>query len=460
MRLGARKTSVFVTITCIVMLSLAFASTASAYYYPLSQCSLSTSVNYSGAGYISPSGSNMLYYYGQTVYLQAYTYRGYVFDGWYLNGVYQGKLSTMAITMTQDYNVYAVFSQRTAILTITSNPVDGGTTTPSAGIWNYSLGSTATVKSYPANGNTFGGWYLDGTYQGLGSTITVTMDTDHQLSAFYSGGNSNPTPEPTATPQPVTPTPGLPVPSLSFYCTSSTSSTGFNVAISGALSNNGTGLSGAGIVLSYSATGGATWHDLAYVLTDDYGSFSAIWMPTASGNYLVRATWYSDGVYSTVSVTTNFAVAPFVEENKVFSVTSNSTVSSLLFDSSTEQLKFTVSGQSGTVGYVQVCIPKTLLPNSGDLQVFLDGQDVTYQVLSKGETWIITTEYHHSTHNVVMALPGATDLPSGGNSGSGSNSLGDIASISPLVTLPVIVVLLGVVIFLLVRRRPKKSEKP
>jgi hypothetical protein len=55
MRLGARKTTVFVTITCVVMLSLAFASTASAYYYPLSQCSLSTSVNYSGAGYITPS---------------------------------------------------------------------------------------------------------------------------------------------------------------------------------------------------------------------------------------------------------------------------------------------------------------------------------------------------------------------------------------------------------------------
>jgi uncharacterized repeat protein (TIGR02543 family) len=460
MRTGARRISVFVTITCIVMLSFAFASTASAYYYPLSQCSLSTSVNYSGAGYISPSGSNMLYYYGQTVYLQAYTYKGYVFDGWYLNGVYQGKLSTIMITMTQDYNVYAVFSQRTAILTITSNPVDGGTTTPSAGIWNYSLGSTSTVKAYPANGNTFDGWYLDGNYQGQGTTITVTMDSDHQLSAFFSGGNSNPTPEPTATPQPIIPTPGLPVPSLSFYCASSTSSSGFNVAISGALSNNGTGLSGAGIVLSYSATGGATWHDLAYVLTDDYGDFSAIWMPSASGNYMVRAVWYSDGVYSTVSVTTNFAVAPYTDAKEVFSVTSNSTVSSLLFDSSTEQLKFTVSGESGTVGYVQVCIPKAILPTPGDLKVFLDGQDVTYQVFSKGDTWIITTEYHHSTHSVVMALPGATDLPSGGNSYGGSNSLDDIASISPLVTLPVIVVLLGVVIFLLVRRRPKNSEKP
>ena len=86
----------------------------------------------------------------QTVTLRAYTYTGYVFDGWYLNGVYQGKLSTITLTMTQDYTLYAVFSQRTAILTVTSNPIDGGTTTPGSGIWNYSAGSTATVKAYPA----------------------------------------------------------------------------------------------------------------------------------------------------------------------------------------------------------------------------------------------------------------------------------------------------------------------
>jgi hypothetical protein len=45
-----------------------------------------------------------------------------VFDGWYLNGVYQGKLSTITLTMTQDYSLYAVFSQRTTILTIAANP--------------------------------------------------------------------------------------------------------------------------------------------------------------------------------------------------------------------------------------------------------------------------------------------------------------------------------------------------
>jgi hypothetical protein len=71
------------------------------------------------------------------------------------------------------------------------------------------------------------------------------------------------------------------------------------------------------------------------VITDDYGSFSAVWMPSASGNYVVRAVWYTDGVYSTVSNTVNFAVAADFEESQVFSVTTNSTISGLAFDSAT-----------------------------------------------------------------------------------------------------------------------------
>jgi hypothetical protein len=157
----------------------------------------------------------------------------------------------------------------------------------------------------------------------------------------------------------------------------------------------------------------------------------------------------TDGVYSTVSNTVNFAVAPDPEEKQVFSVTSNSTVSSLTFDSATSQLSFTVSGETGTSGYVQVCIAKTLLPNPGDLRVYLDGQDVTYQIFSKGDAWIVTTEYHHSTHSVVLYLSsdGSSASP---NSGS---SIFSPLEISPLVTLPIIVVLLGLVIFLLIKRK-------
>ena len=153
-----------------------------------------------------------------------------------------------------------------------------------------------------------------------------------------------------ATPTP-TPTPTLPSPSLSFDCISSTTYSGFNVQIQGTLTYDGTGISGAGIQISYSVTGGATWQDLAYVNTDNNGSFSVSWNPSASGNDVIRATWPGNDIYSSVSATVNFAVAPFNNQGQnIFSVTSNSTLTNLAFNSATDQLSFSVSGPSGTTG--------------------------------------------------------------------------------------------------------------
>ena len=104
MEVSARKISVLLLLMLLVGTSLSLVSTVSAQYYPLSQNTLNTIVNYPGAGYITPSGSG-LYYYGSTVTARVYTNAGYVFDGWYLNGVYQGKLATIPITMTQDYTL-------------------------------------------------------------------------------------------------------------------------------------------------------------------------------------------------------------------------------------------------------------------------------------------------------------------------------------------------------------------
>jgi len=94
-----------------------------------------------------------------------------------------------------------------------------------------------------------------------------------------------------------------------------------------------------------------------------------------------------------------------------------------------------VSGDSGTSGY-------------------LDGQDMTYQIFSKGDTWIVTTEYHHSTHSIVLAL--SSDRSSATSPNSGAPIFSPL-EISPLVTLPIIVVLLGIVIFLLIKRKNRTA---
>ena len=408
MNVNARKITCLFVLTFLI--SVSFTSIASAQTYPPypSWDTLTVTVNLSGAGTVTPGSGQ--YAYGSSIVATEQTNLGYSFNGWYLNGVYEGQLSSIPITMTQNYILAAVFSVQVVALTITANPANGGTIAPGTGIWNYTSSASVVVTESPNPGFTFSGWYLDGTYEGAGTGITVSMLMDHQLDAFFAGSSSTPTPQPTPivtptpTPQP-TPTSNLPSPALSFYCTSSTTFSGFNVVIQGSLAYNEVGLSGAGVLLSYSVTDGATWQNLAYVTTDDHGSFSCVWMPSVSGTYVVEATWPSDGVYSSVSTTVNFAVAPFDNQDQnIFSITSNSTLTSLAFDSTTDALSFTVSGPSGTIGYAQVCIPKSLMPDASTLTATVDGQTTPYATFSQGNVWLITIHYHHSTHAVVMSL--------------------------------------------------------
>jgi hypothetical protein len=244
----------------------------------------------------------------------------------------------------------------------------------------------------------------------------------------------------------------LPTPSLSFYCASSTTAAGFKVQIQGALMYDLIGLSGTGVAFSYSANGGATWHDLAYLITGDDGNFSAVWMPSASGNYVIRGVWLGDDAYSGTSSTVNFSVTPMETEAKVesvFSVSSNSTLSSLIFDSTKDEISFTVSGESGTAGYVQACIPKSLMPVVANLRVLLDGQEIPYSTLSDGDVWIVTIGYHHSTHTVVMGLNAQE------SSATGNSAFPIVEILIALVVVCLAIAIVSVTVLLRQRKRLK-----
>ena len=85
--------------------------------------------------------------------------------------------------------------------------------------------------------------------------------------------------------------PTLPTPTLVVSCTGSTSYSGFNVQIIGSLTFNGTGISEAPLLLSYSVTGGKSWIDLTLVNTGSDGSYLVAWMPSVTGNYLLKAVY-------------------------------------------------------------------------------------------------------------------------------------------------------------------------
>jgi hypothetical protein len=87
-----------------------------------------------------------------------------------------------------------------------------------------------------------------------------------------------------------------------------------------------------------------------------------------------------------------------------FLIISNSTITTLAFNSTSEILSFTVSGPSGTTGQTNITIAKTLIGNLSGVEVYLDGNQIDYVTASTEYAWTIQITYHHSAHQVVIAL--------------------------------------------------------
>jgi outer membrane protein assembly factor BamB len=197
--------------------------------------------------------------------------------------------------------------------------------------------------------------------------------------------------------------------SLTLSLNSETSLLGFKVVLSGALLGDGNPLEGASIVLSYSVSGGATWNDITSVPTSADGSYSAVWQPSATGTYLVRAIWTPYYPYEKGESERMLSVNTF-DEQTVFSVVSNSTLSALAFNSTSKELSFTVTGESGTTGFVDLTVAKSLIDNIADLSVHLDGASINYDATSTTDAWLLHFTYTHSTHNIAVNL-GAAENP-------------------------------------------------
>lgn len=187
-------------------------------------------------------------------------------------------------------------------------------------------------------------------------------------------------------------------------CDSSVVFVGFYVNVTGELMQIPTGaLPSATVILTYRVPGVSVWNLITSTLTKSDGTYSVIWSPSATGYYTINASWAGNDQYLGASDTIDLAVVPYKDEY-VFSVVSNSTLSSLTFDSTKGELSFTASGPSGTTGYINVTISKTLISNVADIKVYLDGEAITYTTISKDNSWLIHFTYQHSSHNVKLSL--------------------------------------------------------
>jgi hypothetical protein len=229
------------------------------------------------------------------------------------------------------------------------------------------------------------------------NNFAITGDTLRNFTLTTSGitpiPNSNP--EPTST---------LTSTLISITAEATTLQVGSTVNVNGRLTDqNGNALADKTVTLSYGLKSGSSWSQVGSGKTDASGEYSIQWVAGASGTFTLRAEWAGDTRYSGASNSTTLSFVPYQNE-QVFSVESNSTVTALAFNSTTLELSFTVEGVNGTSGYVKTTIAKTLIANPEDIKVYVDGEQSDYTVSSTSNSWILTFSYHHSEHQVTIEL--------------------------------------------------------
>jgi len=197
---------------------------------------------------------------------------------------------------------------------------------------------------------------------------------------------------------------------ISVFTSASSIAIGYKVSISGMLSDlEGKSIAGEKVLLSYMKQGLSTWVPITSVVTDSNGAYSFSWFPNATGNFTIAAEYTGNETYSSSRNFVSFSVQKYSDAG-LFYVESNSTVSALAFNSSINEVAFSVSGLSGTFGYIRFVISKTLIANVSELMVYIDDKPFSYSITEIADSWVIYFEYTHSTHDIRIVPSKAENL--------------------------------------------------
>jgi parallel beta-helix repeat protein len=285
--------------------------------------------------------------------------------------------------------------------TITASAGTGGSISPSGSV-SVTYGDDQTFTVTPDSGYQIASVLMDGVPATAPYTFVNVVADGHTISATF---EQIPTPSPSPSPSPTpTPTPTPESTHMSISVDASSTAVGSAVNVNGRLSDsNGNPLQDKSVTLSYAVTDSTSWVPIGSGTTNDAGEYDVQWVNTASGTFTLKAEWNGDDDYLGASATTTLSFLPY-ENQQLFFVESNSTVSALAFNSTSSELSFTVNGTSGTTGYVKVTIAKTLVSNAENIKVYLDGNQLNYEVTSNPDSWLLAFTYIHSTHHVMISL--------------------------------------------------------
>ena len=144
------------------------------------QYSLTTSVNPSWTGTITPSGTNW-YVVGQNVFISSTANPGYTFSGW--SGDLSGTNNPTSIPMNGPKNVVANFTQNQYTLIVNIAPIGSGLVTKVPDKTTYVYGDVVTLTATANAGYTFSNWSGDAT--GSTNPVTVTMNGNRTVTANF-----------------------------------------------------------------------------------------------------------------------------------------------------------------------------------------------------------------------------------------------------------------------------------
>jgi hypothetical protein len=193
---------------------------------------------------------------------------------------------------------------------------------------------------------------------------------------------------------------------VSILTTSPSSLVGYKVVISGRLCNVwGDSLKDQTVVLSYIFGGIEDWIPITSATTDSLGNYQAVWIPTATGSFTVKASWAAPQDSAWVGATNSTTLSSVAYDSKyVFAVESNSTIQELAFNATSRELGFTATGSNGTRGYARVTVPRSLVADSRNIKAYMDGGPTSCGITSNDDSYILVLSYTDSTHTVTINL--------------------------------------------------------
>jgi hypothetical protein len=231
--------------------------------------------------------------------------------------------------------------------------------------------------------------------------------------------------------------------------------------IVGNLTSNNTSVPNSDLTFSYrnSRESDTSLQEFSTVTTDSNGRFAVDWQPPGVGNYNINATYHGSDLYRPAFDGINVLVTQFNGDNQVFSVESNSTVTDIVYNPESGELNLSVTGQTGTTGFVDVYVSKSLVGNVSAIQAFIDQNPVEFTVSETEDNWILHFNYHHSSHNIVFNLSGAEAVPEATVSSASPTSTPTVPELSWLAIVPLLLSLFFVAVILR-HRKTISQNKP